>query len=270
MQFVSERFAAKVIFGDPWDCWEWQGATSGAKCGKPYGHLIHNGKMQKAHRVAFAWFHGREIAPGMEIMHLCDNPPCVNPAHLKEGTHRENMLDSHAKGRSTTVIQTLETMAKQRANTPRGDRSPVKRPEYRLKHSGEANGNSKLTREQVTEIRRLRSEEGMTLTALGQRFGVNHTLIGFIVRGEIWPEEGQLRPVTVRPKRNTPVEQPLVQPQKARSGEVNGNRRLGWEQVREIRCLAENGKLSHEAIALRFGVHQTTVSHIVTGRTWRE
>jgi len=270
MAFVIDRFEAKVKIGGPDDCWEWQGANSGARRGKPYGHIFWNGRLEKAHRVAFAWFHGREITPGLEVMHTCDNPPCVNPAHLKEGTHRQNMLDGHAKGRVTTVIPTPQSMAKQRANTPRGDQSPMKRPEVRQKFNGEANGNGKLTREQVREIRRLRSEEGLTLTALGQRFGVNHSMIGFIVRGEVWPEEGDLRQPTIRPKRNVRVEKPLTMPQKSHRGESNGNSRLTWEDVREIRRLRAEEGLTQAAIGARFGLHQANVSQILLGRVWRE
>jgi hypothetical protein len=51
-----------------------------------------------AHRYAWILTHG-EPAKGMHILHKCDNPPCCNPAHLKLGTHQENMADAKAKGR---------------------------------------------------------------------------------------------------------------------------------------------------------------------------
>lgn len=201
-------------------------------------------------------------------MHLCDRPPCVNPVHLIEGTHYQNMMDSWEKGRLNTVIRTPEMMEKMRQNTPRGDRHHMKQnfPRYQ----GELNGNSKLTADQVREIRRLREEEGLTLTILADRFSVNQTMIGFIVRGEVWLEPGEKRPTIVRKKRTPPVPKVLTMPQKGHGGETNGNRKLTWEIVREIRSLFAAGGITQTALALRFGVWSPTISMIVRNRTWVE
>jgi hypothetical protein len=53
-----------------------------------------------AHRAAWILSNGREIPEGMEIMHTCDNPKCVNPSHLKLATTAENMQDKRIKGRA--------------------------------------------------------------------------------------------------------------------------------------------------------------------------
>jgi hypothetical protein len=80
------------------ECWEWTGAlTRGG-----YGQMSLNKRPVGAHRVAYAITYG-EVPPRLCVMHSCDNPPCVNPAHLSLGTHRENILDARAKGRLFTA-----------------------------------------------------------------------------------------------------------------------------------------------------------------------
>lgn len=263
---LKERFWDKVIItDDPWDCWDWSGATNPDGYGNIY---VGDKRTDKAHRVSFSLSRGRPVQAGLEVMHLCDRPPCVNPVHLEEATHLQNMMDSWEKGRLNTVIRTPEMMEKMRQNTPRGDRHHMKKnfPRYQ----GELNGNSKLTAEQVKEIRRLREEEGLTLMVLAERFSVNHTMIGFIVRGEVWLEPGQKRPAIVRQKRTPPAPKVLTMPQKGHGGETNGNRKLNWENVREIRSLFAAGGITQTALALRFGVWSPTISMIIRNRTWVE
>lgn len=56
----------------------------------------------KAHR--FSWFlHKGPVADGVLIRHLCNNPPCVNPAHLAEGDCLENSADMMRAGRCAMV-----------------------------------------------------------------------------------------------------------------------------------------------------------------------
>jgi hypothetical protein len=52
-----------------------------------------------AHRVALEEKLGRPLRPGMKALYTCDNPPCVNPEHLYEGTHGQNMRDMIDRGR---------------------------------------------------------------------------------------------------------------------------------------------------------------------------
>lgn len=54
--------------------------------------------MLLAHRVSYELHHG-PIPQGALILHSCDNPGCVNPAHLRAGTQSENILEAFAKGR---------------------------------------------------------------------------------------------------------------------------------------------------------------------------
>lgn len=55
-----------------------------------------------------------------------------------------------------------------------------------------------------------------------------------------------------------------------RRGEGNGNARLTWEEVREIRRLYGRGGVSQQALAEAFGVKHTAVSRIVRRVTWVE
>lgn len=51
-----------------------------------------------AHRLAWAWEHQREPAPGKIICHRCNNPSCCNPKHLYEGTPLTNSQDAVKAG----------------------------------------------------------------------------------------------------------------------------------------------------------------------------
>lgn len=55
--------------------------------------------MGKAHRVAYEVWVG-PIPKGHVVRHTCDNPPCINPAHLVSGTNAENSRDMVDRGRS--------------------------------------------------------------------------------------------------------------------------------------------------------------------------
>jgi hypothetical protein len=90
------RFWKKVERGSPDDCWLFQGGTFGSK---GYGAFAYAGKKPGyAHRFSYEAHHG-PIPEGAVIMHLCDEPKCVNPAHLKAGSQRQNIRDSMKKGR---------------------------------------------------------------------------------------------------------------------------------------------------------------------------
>lgn len=88
------RFWARVDKDGPNGCWLY----TGFRKWDGYGWLSRYGRFMTAHRYAWILTHG-DPQQGMSIMHICDNPPCCNPAHLKLGTHAENMADCKAKGR---------------------------------------------------------------------------------------------------------------------------------------------------------------------------
>lgn len=89
---IEERFWSKVLKTE--SCWIWQGTTDR----RGYGHFAVNSHPVKAHRFAYELVTG-PIPDGAHLMHSCDNPPCVKPAHLSLGNNSLNMQDSVAKGR---------------------------------------------------------------------------------------------------------------------------------------------------------------------------
>ena len=80
-------------------CWEWQSATTA----DGHGKFQIGGKKVYAHRFAAA-VTGAEILPGCLILHKCFNPRCVNPNHLKPGTHAENMRDMVESGGARRAV----------------------------------------------------------------------------------------------------------------------------------------------------------------------
>lgn len=68
-----------------------------------YGRLLSRGREHKAHRVAWELEHGR-VPSGFVVMHVCDNPTCINVAHLKLGTVGDNNRDRHSKGRTKGLV----------------------------------------------------------------------------------------------------------------------------------------------------------------------
>lgn len=89
---------ARVERGKATDCWLWTGARG---CQMGYGSLTFHAKRYYAHRVAYEFANG-PIPAGSSVLHTCDNPICVNPAHLFLGDHKINAADMVRKGRETT------------------------------------------------------------------------------------------------------------------------------------------------------------------------
>lgn len=92
-----ERFWAKVNIAS--DCWLW----TGSKRNKGYGAFVwadETGRVVqgRAHRFAYELLVGI-IPKGMMVLHKCDNPACVNTAHLFLGTNMDNVADMCRKGR---------------------------------------------------------------------------------------------------------------------------------------------------------------------------
>ena len=146
---TPEDFWARVEEQGDRGCRVWTGGRNNG-----YGHLRFQGKVRYAHRVAWLLTHG-DLPTHLDVLHECDNPPCVNPAHLFLGTHADNMADKAAKGRV---------------------------PRLR----GSLNGHSRVTEAQVVEMRRLYAAGLANQPELAARYGMHQSNVSLIVLGKHW------------------------------------------------------------------------------------
>lgn len=88
------RFFDRIMPEPNSGCWLWTGELHHTG----YGILRYGRKSRRATHVSLALI-GIEVPAGLMALHRCDNPPCVNPAHLFVGDHRANALDAKQKNR---------------------------------------------------------------------------------------------------------------------------------------------------------------------------
>jgi len=85
----TERFWAKVNKTE--ECWIWTGAST-----RGYGNCYFGGRYMRAHRVSFQLANPGINITGLNIDHICHNPSCVKPDHLRAVTHKQNQ--EHRRG----------------------------------------------------------------------------------------------------------------------------------------------------------------------------
>ena len=128
-------------------CWL---VTSHRPRGGGYIPICRDGVIRYLHRVMYEQAAGL-IPSGMNVLHKCDLPECINPSHLFLGTQADNVRDMTRKGRHGDV-------------------------------TGEKNPSAKLTAEQVREIRR----DNRTLMPIAEKYNVTMATISDVKRRETW------------------------------------------------------------------------------------
>lgn len=145
---VRQRFMESFAPNEDTGCWNWRGNINVYG----YGVIVIRRKSVRAHRLSFALHNGRW--PTLWVLHSCDNRACVNPDHLREGTHQDNMDDRSKRGRV---------------------------PDLR----GSRNNHAKLTERDVVEIRARRAA-GDRQASIARAFSLSQGWVSDIVNRKRW------------------------------------------------------------------------------------
>lgn len=156
---IRQRFQGRYERLDAEQCWPWLG-TRFKKDGRGLFYVNSEIGGQVATRVQWWLTHGRWPEPHLFMCHHCDNPPCVNPAHLYEGTRKDNARDSIQRG--TFRFDNITHYAK-----------------------GEKHLNAKLTEEKVRGIIRDRNR-GTSIKKLAKGYGISTGTICDIIAVRTW------------------------------------------------------------------------------------
>lgn len=132
-------------------CWLWIGRYDKDGYGMFHDSKHNNYKNIKAHRYFYEKF-VNPIPDGKSVLHRCDIPCCVNPAHLFLGAQKDNMLDKKRKGRA-----------------PRGEKIM----------------NSKLTENIMDEIFH-DLQEGISQYKIAEKYGISQGHVSAINTGKRW------------------------------------------------------------------------------------
>jgi hypothetical protein len=150
-QYLTIPFPSKILLHQlanvEGPCWEW----TGSRDIDGYGRIKIKRETLRLARVVFQWLVG-DIRPLQLVMHICDNPPCCNPAHLRLGTTADNIADRNQKFRQAYGIRS---------------------------------GSAKLTDEKVLELRR-RYAAGESTPKIARDMQMSTSTIQNVIYGRTW------------------------------------------------------------------------------------
>lgn len=124
-----------------------------------YYEVTRCGKHQLIHRLVHELFSGKPLTSEMVVRHTCDNPMCINPDHLIDGTHADNVRDRVSRGRTARGIN---------------------------------NGRAKLRLETIRHI--IEHELHMADADLAKKYNVTRRVFYDIRRGKTWRQISHLVP----------------------------------------------------------------------------
>lgn len=201
-----------VIPPDENSCWEWNGTIND----NGYGMAYVRQSSIRASRLSYEIFVG-PIPEDLHVLHdpeICNNRRCINPKHLRCGTNYENVQDRFVSG---------------------------------TQPQGESHYISKITEDDVREIRRLYKEEHLRYVDIAIRFNIDFVTVHDAVKAKTWKH----------------VDKDTYVPP-----EGDGRFVLTEDDVREMRRLRLQG-MTLKALANRYGIHLGSVSNICSRKSWK-
>lgn len=149
----KERFHAKFRQGSHDECWIWQAAVNEHGYGVMTVGTRKDSRRVRAHRFSVEIQMGRPLSSDEVVLHVCDNPPCVNPLHLRVGTQQDNVMDAIQKRRMNTSA-------------------------------------SKATKLSTEAVKNIKSaiQAGVPQKTLAAEYGISKSLVSMINKGKRWSE----------------------------------------------------------------------------------
>lgn len=147
---IKDRILSSIQIDPNTECWEWNKSLDYTG----YARMILPDKSKVlVHRASYVEFVGK-IPLNMQVCHKCDNRKCCNPNHLFLGTAKDNAHDRDSKGRTA-------------------------------RHFGTKNPNSKLTEQEVRNIKFL-VNMGISRKSLSEIYNIGVRHVGDLVNGKRW------------------------------------------------------------------------------------